>query len=259
MIPIKRILVMTVFVMDTAILAFMAQTNNYKNEVKEVMSSYTMDNTEESVRDGLSEVPVNDGSTEVKKKVTISSNEIAMNGKYDVVVPDGIEENEMDIEGELDKINTSEEVKELVINEIRSLQNGDKATVQKWYGVSDVFTPEYIGMTSSRVIVNFNDNLVDSRYISLHICSVQNDEVEKAMRELADNEEDAEEVSNEIGKRILDGEFNRCYEVVVSTDENGIVPTEELKVIMSGGKYNTVEVESVKCSIKHNEEELNYE
>ncbi len=258
MIPVKRILIMTILVIGTAIIAFMAQTNSYKNEVKEVMNSYTIGNTEESNKESLIETPVKN-ETEVKKKVTISSNEIAVNGKYDVVVPDGIEESEMDIEGELDKINTSEEVKELVINEIRSLQNGDKATVQKWYGVSDVFTPEYIGMTSSRVIVNFNDNLVDSRYISLHICSVQNDEVEKAMRELADKEEDAEAVSNEIGKRILDGEFNRCYEIVVSTDENGIVPTEELKVIMSGGKYNTVEVESVKCSIKHNEEELNYE
>ena len=259
MIPVKRILVMAILVIGTAVIAFSAQTNSYKSEVEDIMSSYTMESANEYNGEDLTEANVTDESTEVKKKITISSNEIAMNGKYDVVVPDGVEENELDIEGELDKINTSEEVKELVINEIRSLQNGDKATVQKWYGVSDVFTPEYIGMTSSRVIVNFNDNLVDSRYISLHICSVQNDEVEKAMIELADKEEDAEAVSNEIGKRILDGEFNRCYEVAVSTDENGIVPTEELKVIMSGGKYNTVEVESVECSIKHNEEELKYE
>ena len=245
-------------VINVAIIAFSVQTNSYKSEVKKVMSNYSIESTKENGRGSLSGANVQD-KPEVKNKVTISSNEIAMNGKYDVVVPDGVKENEMDIEGELDKINTSEEVKELVINEIRSLQNGDKATVQKWYGVSDIFTPEYIGMTSSRVIVNFNDNLVDSRYISLHICSVQNSEVETAMRELADNGEDAEAVSNEIGKRILDGEFNRCYEVAVSTDENGIVPTEELKVIMSGGKYNTVDVESVECSIKHNEEELNYE
>lgn len=258
MINIKRILILAIGVIDVAIIAFSIQTNSYKNEVKKVMSNYSIESTKENDGDSLSETNVQD-KAEVKKKVTISSNEIAMNGKYDVVVPDGVKENEMDIEGELDKINTSEEVKELVINEIRSLQNGDKATVQKWYGVSDIFTPEYIGMTSSRVIVNFNDNLVDSRYISLHICSVQNNEVEKAMRELADKEEDAEAISNEIGKRILEGEFNRCYEVAISTDENGIVPTEELKVIMSGGKYNTVDVNSVECSIKHNEEELKYE
>ena len=258
MIKIKRILMLAIGVINVAIIAFSVQTNSYKSEVKKVMSNYSIESTKENGRGSLSGANVQD-KPEVKNKVTISSNEIAMNGKYDVVVPDGVKENEMDIEGELDKINTSEEVKELVINEIRSLQNGDKATVQKWYGVSDIFTPEYIGMTSSRVIVNFNDNLVDSRYISLHICSVQNSEVETAMRELADNGEDAEAVSNEIGKRILDGEFNRCYEVAVSTDENGIVPTEELKVIMSGGKYNTVDVESVECSIKHNEEELNYE
>lgn len=258
MVKIKRILILAIVVIDIAIIAFSIQTNSYKNEVKKVMSNYNIESTKENDVDGLSETNVTD-KAEVKKKVTISSNEIAMNGKYDVIVPDGVKENEMDIEGELDKINTSEEVKELVINEIRSLQNGDKATVQKWYGVSDIFTPEYIGMTSSRVIVNFNDNLVDSRYISLHICSVQNNEVETAMRELADKGEDVEAVSNEIGERILEGEFNRCYEVAISTDENGIVPTEELKVIMSGGKYNTVDVESVECSIKHNEEELNYE
>lgn len=192
-----------------------------------------------------------------RKTVTISDNSIAIQGKYNVIIPNEVEEEQINIE--LDKIRKSEDIKKIVIDEIEALRNGEAATVYKWYGVSDIFTPEFISMTSSRVVVNFTESELEAGRVGLHLCVIQNDMVEQAMREMAEQGIEATEISNKAAERMIDGEFNSCYNVVVSVGYDGIIPTEEIKVIMSGCSYNTVDVEPVECSIKHEKEELEYE
>lgn len=215
-------------------------------------------NENKRVDDNVESVSTEKEQVSIKgKKITISNNGISIGGQYEIVVPKDMDEKQVGLE--LNKIEKSEEVKKTVIEEIEALRSGNAQIVYKWYGKSDLFTPEFIGSTASRVIVNFVDNDVTSACVKLHLCSVQNDLVEEEMRKLAEVESDKTEISNKVAQKIIDGEFNRCYNVTISTGTDGIIPTEELKVVMSGNAYKTVEVTPVECMIEHEEEELKYE
>jgi hypothetical protein len=176
-----------------------------------------------------------------------------------LVIPDETEVETGDVEEELSKLNQTEDIKELVQNDIEAIRNGEDSIIVKWYGMSDIFTPEFIANTSSRVIVNFIDSELQPAEVRLHLCAVQYSLVEEDMKKLAEEYDEPQEISNIVANKILNGDYSKCYNVTVSVNADGIVPTEELKVVMSGGAYKTVEVEETECLVKNEKDEHNYE
>lgn len=155
-------------------------------------------------------------------------------------------------------ITSSDMIKDTVIKEINLIKSGDKATVEKWYGRSDRYTPEFISEVSSRVVVNFIDNRLTSDHVRLHMCCVQYEEVEEAMTEELNNGTSEEEANNTVAQRILNGEFNRCYNVEVKVDKDGIVPNEEIKTALSGMSYKTVDIKQTECLVDKQRDSLGY-
>ena len=167
--------------------------------------------------------------------------------------------NELTDDEEEELITNSDLIKDTVAKEINLLKNGDKATVEKYFGKSDVYTNEFISSVTSRVVVNFIDETVYSDNVHLHLCCVQYDEVEKAMKELEKEVDDETEISSNIAQRILDGEFNKCYNVRVQVDVNGMIPTEEFKSKITGGAYESVEIQEVDCEVQQEKGEKEYD
>ena len=80
------------------------------------------------------------------------SDRYKVNKEYTSVVPDKepIEANNV---SPVDANNDM--IKAIIERDIRKIQNGESSIIEKWYGKSDVYTPNVIGELSKRVVVNF--------------------------------------------------------------------------------------------------------
>lgn len=190
---------------------------------------------------------------------SISENSASDDSVYGTHRVEEIDNNEIEGYKSVSDITSSDKIKDTVIKEINLIKSGDKATVEKWYGRSDIYTTKFISDVASRVVVNFIDNTLTSDKIRLHMCCVQYDDVEKAMREELNNGATEEEANNKVAQMILNGDFNKCYNVVIGIDTQGIIPNEELKTVMSCLSYNTVDIKETKCLVEEQRDKLGYE
>lgn len=171
--------------------------------------------------------------------------------------------------------------KELITLEVDKLMSGDKDTVAKLFGQSDVYSPEAVQDRVAVTRITFVDAIVDGETISdlasvvgkanteitvnTHICTINYLATKEAATEIkarltTENpeitpEELTEQVENEIATMTKHGDFDFhvTIPVVISYDDldGQVVITELFKTAITGGWYNSTgaELTSGECPV----------
>lgn len=149
---------------------------------------------------------------------------------------------------------------ELVASEIELLKSKDVYTVEKYFGKSDIFTPESVGDKLTATVVSFmsSEELEDSTKVVIHICTLDYVKMKNASEtikseiEASDTSEDIDDTTKkEVAKGVVKGQFDIHYNIPVIVKNCEVAVTEELKQAITGNWYKGIgtELKTVDCPL----------
>ena len=150
----------------------------------------------------------------------------------------------------------------IIVDDVEKLKAADVDTVVKYFGTSDVFTPEVIADRVSATNVNLiNYEFMSDGYVraNLHICTidynVMNNDFNAILTEKQTEYDNAvaegktpevgylEATKKQIATNLIEGKYEVCYNIPVTIDtDNNIVIAESFKQAITGGWYTGVGV-----------------
>lgn len=148
-------------------------------------------------------------------------------------------------------------------SDLELLKSGDSDIVSKYFGESDILTPDTISDrvsttniylfdstnsdTNNNGVSNSDDTLI------VHVCTLDynkmnNDYIESISDDSSDNVETAKKM---ITRSLIAGEYDLCYNIPLNIENNSIVINEAFKKAITGGWYDPtdVEINPVECII----------
>lgn len=164
--------------------------------------------------------------------------------------------------------------------ELDLLKDKDILTTEKYFGMSEVFTPDKIADRLAATVVTFisKENLGDgSNKVILHICTLDYNKMQSKSNEvyselnaatatpMPDNEADSpetlanmeeididSEVKKEVAKGVVTGDFEVHYTIPIIVKDGSVVVTEELKQALTGNWYTGIgtSLKEVECPLK---------
>ena len=171
--------------------------------------------------------------------------------------------------------------KDIIVDDINGLLDGDKEVIERYFGESDIYTDEGVrdrvsvakvvftgvgGEVKSEEEIDSIGGLVDGEVeLDIHICTLDYRATNEAVEEITERvkrekvgiseEELSDRVSEEVAIRAKNGEFDIHISLPVKVKyvggEGKVEVTEELKVALTGGWYNAIgaEIESGECPV----------
>ena len=167
----------------------------------------------------------------------------------------------------------------VVDREIQLLMDGDTATVQRYFGASDIYTADAVSETVSATKVTFlasdapepmANGLIQKGEASLytqyvHFCTLDYNRLSKDMLEFrasipqeTQKEDYNNLVTSETAKRVQSGDYDLhiTMGLLVRYDRNGVGSvevTEAYKIVLTGGWYNPTDavLQSGGCPLVH--------
>ena len=151
------------------------------------------------------------------------------------------------------------------MDELDKLKAADPEIVQKYFGNSDVFTPELVADRVSATTISFISNVVSTDgnvEVNIHVCTIDYNKMnsdfnqfkdEALLNEYVDNEEAAiDTAKRSVAEKLIEGEYKVCYNIPIVIQDGSIVPKEYLKQALTGGWYKglNVELEPVDCIVE---------
>ena len=146
------------------------------------------------------------------------------------------------------------------IDEFEKIKAGDKDTIVKYFGNSDVFLPEVVAdrmMATEITFLSYSEDKNGDREINIHVCTVDYQKMNNDFTSAKDNsvsngatETDATELAKRtVAENLINNEYKVCYNIPVIVHDGEIVPKEYLKQALTGGWYTGIgiELEPVKC------------
>lgn len=159
-------------------------------------------------------------------------------------------------------------------SDLELLKSGDSDIVSKYFGESDILTPDTISDrvsttniylfdstnsdtnnngvsnnsdTNTNGVSNSDDTLI------VHVCTLDynkmnNDYIESISDDSSDNVETAKKM---ITRSLIAGEYDLCYNIPLNIENNSTVINEAFKKAITGGWYDStdVEINPVECII----------
>lgn len=151
-------------------------------------------------------------------------------------------------------IGIDDEIFSNIQSDIAGIKQGDPDTVAKYFGTSDVFTPEKVAdrvsttnitLVSSTALENGNFELL------IHVCTIDYNKMNSDYKAAGQNA-DSTAAKKQVTRNLINGDYSICYNIPVLTSGDGIVISEAFKQAITGGWYigAGVELSSVECILK---------
>lgn len=141
----------------------------------------------------------------------------------------------------------------LIVDEFQKLQNKDVDTITKYFGLSDIFTPETVSdriVASKLTCMSFEAQEDGSYIVNVHICTLEYNAMNKDFNELKEDKDD-DESKRIVANNLLDSKYDIHYNIPISIVNGEIVVSEYFKHAITGGWYTGVgvELEPVDCEL----------
>lgn len=147
--------------------------------------------------------------------------------------------------------------------DIEGIKSGNPDIISKYFGVSDVFTPETVAdRVSATTITLVSSEQVDEQTYNLivHVCTIDYPkmnsdyaaaEVSKQSDEAVGQSEVETEAKKEVTKNLIDGNYSVCYNIPLVLSSDGIVISEAFKQAITGSWYSgtNVTLTPVECIV----------
>ena len=145
---------------------------------------------------------------------------------------------------------------EIITTEIELLKAGDSQMVIKYFGKSDVYTPDKIANQVKTTVITFigeetvNDK--GNKVRNIHVCNVDYIDMNKDYEGLTAQGISDEDAKIQLAKNTIDRKYDTCYNIPVELDDNGVIVSEALKEALTGRFYTTSGTNMVKvdCIVK---------
>ena len=133
---------------------------------------------------------------------------------------------------------------EAVINDVEKLRAADRDTVVKYFGESDIFSPETVADKVYASKITFLGSESDNNgnnIIIVHVCTSDYNKLSSDYQKLVDNES-IEEPKKEVVKNLINGDYDIHYNIPVKVIDGEVQISESFKQAITGGWYTGVDV-----------------
>ena len=151
-------------------------------------------------------------------------------------------------------IGIDDEIFSNIQSDIAGIKQGDPDTVAKYFGTSDVFTPEKVAdrVSTTNITLVSSTALEDGNFeLLIHVCTIDYNKMNSDYKAAGQNA-DSTAAKKQVTRNLINGDYSICYNIPVLTSGNGIVISEAFKQAITGGWYigAGVELSSVECILK---------
>lgn len=151
-------------------------------------------------------------------------------------------------------IGIDDEIFSNIQSDIAGIKQGDPDTVAKYFGTSDVFTPEKVAdrVSTTNITLVSSTALEDSNFeLLIHVCTIDYNKMNSDYKAAGQNA-DSTAAKKQVTRNLINGDYSICYNIPVLTSGNGIVISEAFKQAITGGWYigADVELSSAECILK---------
>lgn len=151
------------------------------------------------------------------------------------------------------------DVEQYLKNDVQNIKNGDKKTIERWFGSSNIFTKENMQKALSGIEISKSKNG------KMHVCVFNEKKVNEIREKYLDEERKMNVNIDEksilayidlrIQKEVEDKSIYDCYELDVSVSSGNIDVTEELKEIITNGWYKGIDADIDQYKIEHEQKD----
>lgn len=145
---------------------------------------------------------------------------------------------------------------QVIVNDIQKMKDSDIETIQRYFGSSDIFTPETLSdrLTASAISFVSSANATDAggTEVIIHICTLDYNKMSQDTSNLESNSEtNSDDVKVEVAKGVINGTYDLHYNIPVEVIDNQVVVTEQLKQALTGNWYKGlgVEIQTIECPL----------
>lgn len=151
-------------------------------------------------------------------------------------------------------IGIDDEIFSNIQSDIAGIKQGDPDTVAKYFGTSDVFTPEKVAdrVSTTNITLVSSTALEDGNFeLLIHVCTIDYNKMNSDYKAAGQNA-DSTAAKKQVTRNLINGDYSICYNIPVLTSGNGIVISEAFKQAITGGWYigADVELSSAECILK---------
>jgi hypothetical protein len=132
---------------------------------------------------------------------------------------------------------------ESLVSDIENLKSGDIDTVTRYFGSSDAFTPESVADRVSMSELTFLESSTDEtgeNEIVIHVCTIDYNKMNEDYQNLDTTDEEGKK---EITKNLINGDYDVCYNIVLTVENGEVQVSEAFKQAITGGWYTGTGVE----------------
>ena len=151
-------------------------------------------------------------------------------------------------------IGIDDEIFSNIQSDIAGIKQGDPDTVAKYFGTSDVFTPEKVAdrVSTTNITLVSSTALEDGNFeLLIHVCTIDYNKMNSDYKAAGQNA-DSTAAKKQVTRNLINGDYSICYNIPVLTSGDGIVISEAFKQAITGGWYigADVELSSIECILK---------
>lgn len=151
-------------------------------------------------------------------------------------------------------VGIDDEIFSNIQSDIAGIKQGDPDTVAKYFGTSDVFTPEKVAdrVSTTNITLVSSTALEDGNFeLLIHVCTIDYNKMNSDYKAAGQNA-DSTAAKKQVTRNLINGDYSICYNIPVLTSGDGIVISEAFKQAITGGWYigAGVELSSVECILK---------
>lgn len=151
-------------------------------------------------------------------------------------------------------IGIDDEIFSNIQSDIAGIKQGDPDTVAKYFGTSDVFTPEKVAdrVSTTNITLVSSTALEDGNFeLLIHVCTIDYNKMNSDYKDAGQNV-DSTAAKKQVTRNLINGDYSICYNIPVLTSGDGIAISEAFKQAITGGWYigADVELSSVECILK---------
>lgn len=151
-------------------------------------------------------------------------------------------------------IGIDDEIFSNIQSDIAGIKQGDPDTVAKYFGTSDVFTPEKVAdrVSTTNITLVSSTALEDGNFeLLIHVCTIDYNKMNSDYKAAGQNA-DSTAAKKQVTRNLINGDYSICYNIPVLTSGDGIVISEAFKQAITGGWYigAGVELSSAECILK---------
>lgn len=133
--------------------------------------------------------------------------------------------------------------------DIDGIKAGDPEIIAKYFGTSDVFTPETVADRVSATIITLvsSEPTENGEYnLIVHVCTIDypkmNSDYATAEANLGDDTGDGTKAKKEVTRNLIDGSYKVCYNIPLVVNSDGLVVSEAFKQAITGSWYTGTNV-----------------